>query len=170
MASPASASKGKAKATDWRLPQNKQLNEAELALLRCLFRVYPKSKDTVPIVWRGDAYHLQAMQEGVPFTAYYMRFSTAKICVTNVYGVWFKFRLCEGNFEAHQLTRRSLKLPNNPLPGIDLAELERSGEPITRAPTPAPLDKEPEANDPMPEPKQPEEEEPQIKSVFGFPL
>jgi len=142
----ASSRKGKSR-EDWRRPAGEDTSIKALQELWLPFKVNPEQTDTVPAEWRGNAFHLMTPQQGVPFTGYYAPFRLTKIAVTNVYGVWFEFCYCEGEYEAHRLAQAELHLPLCPLSGIQMRALEESGEGPTRAPT---LHKQPEKDAPMP--------------------
>src|SRR4029077_7982569 len=56
---------------------------------------------------------------------------TAKVLVSNVFGVWFEVQRREDYFECHRLARKQLKLKDHPLPGINYKQLAATGEPLS---------------------------------------
>jgi hypothetical protein len=68
--------------------------------------------------------------DSVPWARYYASYRGTRIAVTNAFGVWFEIQRTFGNWHAIRPARLSLQLRNWPMPGIDMAALEASGEPI----------------------------------------
>ena len=96
-----SKGKGKHSLQDWHicaLAETHDSSPKALSQLRLPSQVYPETKDSVPATHTDNVKHLVAGQEGAPFMAYYAMLNGAKIAVTNCYGVWFEFRLCEHIF------------------------------------------------------------------------
>jgi len=102
--------------------------------------VIPEQKDTVPTANTVNTQFLvSGTSEGPPWTGYYATFRGARLTVTNVFGIWCEIWHRGSGFEAHRLTRAELSLLDVPLQGIDYSRLEQTGEPITRAPSRAPM-------------------------------
>jgi hypothetical protein len=108
-------------------------SEAQVSGLRCPFSLAPNVNDDVPEPYTQNLRHLQSGIDGAPWTGYYATYNSAKLAVSHECGVWFEIRKRASGWEAHRLARQSLNLRNNPLDGVDMAELAASGEPLTRA-------------------------------------
>jgi hypothetical protein len=133
-------SKGKVHATsrgrDWRVPDGEAYPSQDgLAQLRCPFPLEPLTVSTIP----GE--FLQNLNTGiaphlVPWTGYYMIVDGIVVTIASAYGIWFKLLKRANGWKAIRVTRPSFKLNNWPMEGLDLLELERSGEPPpSRGPT-----------------------------------
>ena len=134
---PAGTSKGKGRTpTDWRLRAIEHVPTInQLAALRLPMNAMPEQKDTVPAEYTRNVRFLLGPQDDAPWIGYFATWRGAKIAVTNIFGVWFEMRRRGEGFEAHRLARPDLDLLDFPLPGIDMAELRLTGEPITRPPS-----------------------------------
>jgi len=105
--------------TDFPLP-------SELAAIRCPFTIEPRTKDTVPISYRGDVWHYVDRQifEGtktpVPWTGYWLCYEGKVVPVKNFTGVWFEIQKRDHIFKATRVTHHGMAFAHDPLPGIDL--------------------------------------------------
>ncbi len=109
--------------TDFPLP-------SELVAIKCLFTIELRTKDTVPIGYRGDAWHyidrqiFEGTKTPVPWTGYWLRYEGKVVPVENFAGVWFKIQKRDHIFEATRVTRHGMAFAHDPLPGIDLWALQ----------------------------------------------
>jgi len=132
--------------TDWRLRYIEPPTEEFLNSLTLPFLTILEPKDTVPAEFCQNVKHLITGTEGAPITGYYTLYhgqgGTAKVLVSNVYGVWFEARQRGDKFECFRLARDVLDLKNLPLPGLSYNKLMTTSLPFepSRAPTPAPKD------------------------------
>jgi hypothetical protein len=99
--------------------------------------------------------HLQAGQEGAPWTGYYALYKGAKLAVSNCYGIWFEIQCHDNIWAAIRPACIGLNLQGNALDGINTRELITSGEPLpeshasSHAPSRASIHSEPERDEPM---------------------
>src|SRR4029077_9750282 len=137
---PSGQPKGKTKEglgipTDWRMRATPTHTPEELSQLVLPFETIPEPKDTVPAEWANGVTHYQGGTNGVPVTGYYAVYTgaskTAKVLVSNVFGVWFEVQRRENFFECHRLARKALRLTHYPLEGIDMEALKRTSEPLS---------------------------------------
>src|ERR1700733_1793301 len=148
----ASTSKGKTIARDWRyrVSYEKEVpfpSVEELKQLKLPFELRSEQLKQIPLEYSAAASFLvagtpvQINGPVSPWTGWSVYYNRALHAVANTYGVWFEIRRRDDTWEAFQLARQDFLLKNWPVEGIDLTQLELSGEPIpkpSRANTPAP--------------------------------
>jgi hypothetical protein len=142
------SSKGKTRAAsrgrDWRVPEGEAYPSQDgLAQLRLPFPLEPLAVSTVPGEFLTNISYLNTgiAPHLVPWTGYYVFVEGVVVAVASAYGIWFEISKRENGWEAIRVARASFKLNNWPMEGLELNELERSGEPpLTRGPTPVPIE------------------------------
>ena len=65
-----------------------------------------------------------------PWDGFYAPFRTARIAVTNIYGVWFELELQQNKFTAVRIAQEALHLFNDVLPRVDIENLFATGLPV----------------------------------------
>ncbi len=106
--------------TDFPLP-------SKLAAIKCPFTIKPRVKDTVPIGYRGDAWHyvdgqiFEGTKMPVPWTGYWLRYKGKVVPVENFTGVWFEIQKRDHIFEATSVTAATLdyRLKSFVLPALE---------------------------------------------------
>ena len=105
--------------TDFPLP-------SELAAIKCPFTIEPRTKDTIPIGYRGDAWHyvdgqiFKGTKTPVPWTGYWLHYKGKVVPIENFARVWFEIQKRDHIFKATQVTCHGMAFTHDPLPGIDL--------------------------------------------------
>ena len=95
---------------DWRSRGlDKVPNMNECAALKLPFEIYPETADCYEPKFTANLKHLQAGQEGAPWTGYYATYRGAKLAVSNIFGVWFEIQKTESMWIAVQ-DRKSTRL------------------------------------------------------------
>ena len=130
--------------TDWRVPNGEPYpTEAGLSVLKCPFEIDPLRVDQIPAEYCENVEMCRGTD--TPWDRFY---TTAipqhPATVANAYGVWFKIRKRTigsiGLYKAFRLARPMFLLKNWPMTGIDMYQLEISGEvQQTTATTPSPF-------------------------------
>src|SRR6266403_1000351 len=109
--------------TDFPLP-------SELSAVRCPFTIEPRTKDTIPIGYRGDVWYyidrqiFEGMTTPVLWTGYWLCYEGKVVPVENFAGVWYEIQKRNNIFEATRVTHHGMAFAHNPLPGIDLWALQ----------------------------------------------
>jgi hypothetical protein len=130
---PPSRSSSQIRGRDWRARDiGIEPTEERLSRLVCPFTTNPEPTPTVPSEYAQNVQHILNTTEAdsVPWAGYYASYRGIRVAVTNAFGVWFEIQRTFGSWSAIRLARLSLQLRNWPMPGIDMAALEASGEPI----------------------------------------
>jgi len=113
-------------------------NVEQMGNLILPFSLKPETLNSVPSKFSENAMFIESMMlpGSVPWTGYYITIHRAKVAVSNTYGVWFEIRHYDNIWEAFRLARHSFQLKNWPYKGINLTQLQKTGEPLptSRAP------------------------------------
>jgi len=131
-------------ARDWRFRVINQIRatrptEDQIAEMKLPFELTLETKHEIPDEYTKGVQYFKSGETQVPWDGYYANYNGANLAVANTFGVWFEIRKRGNSWEAYHLACYSLLLKNWPCDGVNLAFLDKTGEPLptSRASTPA---------------------------------